>query len=1218
MADGARFTHLHVHTHYSLLDGATRIEALVERAKAQGSSAVAITDHGNMFGAIHFYQAAVKAGIKPIIGMEAYMAPADRRDRGRAAVMAPSVGHDGPTASVSKENAYHLLLLAKDRTGYGNLLKLASIAYREGFYYKPRIDKEVLREHAAGLICTSTCLGGEIPQALMRDDRRAAEEIARVYLDIFGEENFWIELQDHGLEAQKLTNPELADIAKRLGIGIVASNDVHYLEEADVEAHDVLCCISTGAKLEEENRFRFQCGEFYLKTPEQMAALFANYPEAIANTNRIADLCNLELKFGERHPPVYRVPEGKTADDYLRELVYAAAQKKYPNLTPEIRERIDYELGVIASKGFSSYFLIVWDFVNYARSKGIPCGGRGSACSTVVGYCLNLSAPDPLRYELYFERFMDPDRDEMPDIDMDICQEGREEVIEYVRQKYGHVAQIVTYGTLKARAAVKDVGRVLGLGFEETNAITKLIPEELKMTIDKALGQEPDLQRMYKENPQVKRVIDISRRLEGLSRHTGVHAAGVVICDQPIETFVPLYQPPGTDTVVTQYDGPTVETCGLLKMDFLGLRTLTVLERARQLAEKGHGISIDLDQINLADPKVFEIFVHGETKGVFQFESGGMRDVLMKMRPNRIEDLIAANALYRPGPMVYIDSYIARKHGETWTTPHPLMTEVLKETYGIMVYQEQVSRLVNRLGGIELKRAFRLAKAISKKKTSMIEAERQPFIDGCVKNGLKKETANEIFEDILRFGGYAFNKAHSTGYALVAYKTAWLKTYYPTEYMAALLTFEMVSQDKVVEYIEECKRMGIPVLPPDVNVSEHDFNVVYRRGKVESRKSKVETDTQADVRPEIRFGLAAIKGVGDKAVAAILAARAKGGAFQSVFDFCERVDSSAVNRAALEALIKSGAFDSTGAMRKALMVVLEDAMHHGAKQAADRRSGQMGLFGADSAAPEPPPRIPAVEWSESEMLAHEKAVLGFYVTRHPLSMHEDVLNKYATASTADLKRLRDGSEVVLGGMISKMRTVITKNGRNAGSKMGIITCEDLKGSIEVVVFPRDLERFQPLLALETLVFFKGQVDRKREEPSLRVSEVVPLDRADELLSALVILRVHGAAARESTLKQVQALTARHRGDKPVYVELWTANQLKVTIRVGQAGVRPSPDFKAAVEELIGPGNVITVGSVRRAMAVQPPSVASVEPSAPLVEEHDEDFSVHDEEALVAG
>jgi DNA polymerase III subunit alpha len=1180
-----KFTHLHVHTHFSLLDGAVRVKDLMEKVKAQGSSAVAMTDHGNLFGIVPFYQAAVKAGVKPILGCEVYMAPGNRRERESRGI---------------QEASYHLILLAKDLTGYRNLLKLASIAYREGFYYRPRIDKEVLQAHHEGLIGLSACLGGEIPQALIRGDVRAAEEITRTYLEILGEDGFYLELQDQGMEEQKLVNPLMIDLAGRMGVGLVATNDVHYLEADDFEAHEVLCCISTGKKLADQDRLRLPSNLFYLRSPEEMQAVFKDCPEALDNTERIAGQCNVELEFGKTHAPVYRVPGGKSDRDYLRELVYEGAARKYGEITDEIRERIDYELEVISSKGFCSYFLIVWDFVNYARSRGIPSGARGSGCSTVVGYCLGLSAPDPLRYGLYFERFMDPDRDEMPDFDIDICQEGREEVIDYVRKKYGHVAQIITFGTLQPRAAVKDVGRVLGLGFDDTNAITKLIPEELKMTIDKAMEKEPDLRRLYSQNEQVRKVVDISRRLEGLSRHTGIHAAGVVISDEALENFVPLYQPANSDVLMTQFDGPSVEACGLLKMDFLGLRTLTVLERARQLVKQTRGIDVDLDGLDLTDQKVYDLFVGGETKGVFQFESGGMRDVVMKMRPNRIEDLIAANALYRPGPMVHIDAYVARKHGESWTTPHPIMTEVLKETYGILVYQEQVSRLVNRLGGIELKQAFRLAKAISKKKTQMIESMREPFVKGCAEKGVARQTAEEIFENILRFGGYAFNKSHSTGYALVAFKTAYMKVYYPTEYMAALLTFEMGSTDKVVEYIDECKRMGIRVAAPDINVSENDFTVL-------------KSDPGQG---EIRFGLEAIKGVGEKAVNAIRLGRTRGGPFRSIFDFCERVDMSAVNRAVMEALVKCGAFDATGATRKGLILVLDDAIAGGASAAADRKAGQLSLFGgADSNLSRPEPKIPGAQWSEAEMLAFEKATLGFYVTRHPLAAHEKTLLKYATARTGDLRRYDDGAEVVLGGLISKIRTLLTKTGPRAGSKMGIVTLEDLWGQVEAIVFSKDLEKYQAELAPEALVFFKGRVDRKREEPSLRVMEVIPMECGDERLGTSVLIRVNCVGAATDLLRQIRTTIDRYRGDRTVLLELLTASNLKVIVRAnGRAGVTPSVEFRKAMEQVVGEGAVTVMGAVRSlgAQAWCPPAAEDARPAempgTESPDEHDEDLS----------
>ncbi|MCG3131636.1 MAG: DNA polymerase III subunit alpha [Phycisphaerae bacterium] len=1172
------FVHLHVHTHYSLLDGATRIDELIETAKKLNMPAVAITDHGNLFGAIEFYQAAKKAGVKPILGCELYLAKEHRRKK---------------EPSESKE-ATHLLVLAQNLTGYRNLLHLSTRAYTEGFYRKPRIDKELLREHAEGLICTSTCLGGEIPQALIADERRRAEELADFYLSVFGPERFYIELQDHGIPEQRKINPELLDLAKRKGVGVIATNDVHYLESSDVEAHDILCCINTGALVSDEDRFKFPTGEFYFKTPQQMSALFPDRTEAISNTLRVAGLCNLELDFGKRYAPVYRVGDANAEDGarhaelkarpsaptrevdhdtppsafrlqhsetpadaaYLRKLVYAGATERYGEIGAELRERIDYELSVIVSKGFASYFLIVWDFVRYARSRGIPCGARGSGCSSVVTYCLRISQPDPIRYGLYFERFMDPDRDEMPDIDVDICQDGRAEVIEYVRRKYGHVAQIITFNTMKAKAALKDVGRVLGLSFEKANALTKLVPTDLHITLDKALEQEPELKKLYHSDEQMRKVIDISRKLEGLARNAGVHAAGVVVADQPMVNFLPLYQSPKQNFVITQYDGPTVEKVGLLKMDFLGLRTLSVLERARQLAEENARAAIDLDAIDLADPRVYAQFARGETMGIFQFESPGMRDVLKRMRPNRIEDLIAANALYRPGPMAYIDAYVARKHGEAWTTPHPIMTDVLAETYGIMVYQEQVSRLVNRLGDIELKKAFRLAKAISKKKVDQIEAFREPFLAGCERNGLPRATAGDIFEAILKFGGYAFNKAHSTGYALVAYQTAWMKAYHPAEFMAALLTYEMGDTGKIAEYREACALMGLTLEAPTINRSGRDFTVEKGRSPSVGRSSRSDEKSprNGEVLSErggeaprevfdgpagrIRFGLGAIKGVGDKAIEAVLAARSKGGAFRDVFDFCERVDLTALNRAVIEALICAGAFDETGATRRAMVEALEDAIAAGQRVQEDRRSGQMMMFGSGDLEPSGrgARRLSSAEWSEADMLAREKAVLGFYITRHPLAAFEAVIRACATARIADLGRYGDGVEVVVGGMITSMRTVVTKSGKSPGSRMGVVTLEDLSGRIEAILFPDDLTKHRALLNPDAVVFLIGEVDRRRETASLRVRRVLPRAEAVRELSDAVVFTV----SSEARIEAVANLVRRHRGGKAVYLRVATS------------------------------------------------------------------------------
>ncbi|MBI5863061.1 MAG: DNA polymerase III subunit alpha [Planctomycetes bacterium] len=1235
-AAAPKFVHLHLHTEYSLLDGACRPSEVVKKCKALGMPAVAITDHGNMFGAIEFYQAAKDAGIKPIIGCELYLAPADRRDKETKGL---------------REGAYHLLLLAQDLDGYRNLIKLSSIGYVEGFYRKPRIDKTVLREFSKGLICTSTCLGGEIPTTLLQADYAAARQIAETYLDIFGPDRFFIELQNHGMPEQKTTNPELADLAQKLGVGLIATNDVHYLDHDDKEAHDVLCCISTRDKMSNEERFCLPTDQFFLKSPAEMATALPEYPQALENTLRVAEMCNVAFDFSKRYAPVFAPPARKTADEYLRELVYAGALERYgsshdgtearrhegeelsdlgeaapphspsclrasvPSCLPqELVERIDYELSVIASKGFSSYFLIVHDFVKWAHDHGIPAVARGSGCSTVIGYCLRISTVDPLHYGLYFERFMDPERDEMPDIDVDLCQDRREEVINYVREKYGHVAQIITFGRLKAKAAIRDICRVLDVPLIEADRVAKLVPEELKMTIDKAIKQEPELKKLYDGNPTIRKVLDIAKRLEGMARHASVHAAGVVVADKPLDTLVPLHKAADADPrdVTTQFEGPTVEKIGLLKMDFLGLRTLSQIDLTCKLVQKNHGLKIDLDRLDLTDPNVFALLSRGETKGVFQFESGGMKDVLMKMRPNRIYDLIAANALFRPGPMAYIDEYVARKHGRThWTTPHPTMTDVLKETYGIMVYQEQVSRLVNRLGEVPLRRAFRLAKAISKKKESMINAEREPFIEGCAKNGLKRDVAEQIFADILKFGGYAFNKAHSTGYAVIAFQTAWLKTYYPCEFMAAVLTYESGSTEKIAEYIDECRRIrqadgsvGITVKPPDVNESDEAFTVVYVRSKETREQGNKETREQGKKeaigrdaanggapcslgslspcfprRGSIRFGLAAISGVGHKAVQAIRHARQEAGAFRDIYDFCERVDHSAVNKAVIEALIKAGAFDSTGAMRRALIEVVPDAVEHGQKAQRDKKAGQLDMFGGFmAAAPPPKPKsISTAEWSDAEMLTYEKATLGFYITKHPLTQHERLIRALATCDTLAAKSGGDGARVVVGGLISKVRSVPIKSGRSAGQKLLIAVIEDFVGSIEATLFPDKLPELQARLRPDAVVFLEATINRRREEPSLQITDVIPIEDATARLTSAVIVRVQSLGAPLPALAQVRDLCRRHPGKTPLMIRVNSPAGWLATVK-RSGGVAASPEALRALGEAVGAESVLCQGA----------------------------------------
>ncbi|MHC5091596.1 MAG: DNA polymerase III subunit alpha [Planctomycetota bacterium] len=911
---GKGFTHLHLHTQYSLLDGAISAEKLFARCKELGMDSVAVTDHGNLFGVVDFYTQAKAAGIKPILGIEAYIAPGSRFEKEKG--------------SGIKGNMSHLILLAENKAGYHNLLKLSTLGFTEGFYHRPRIDKELLAELSEGLICTTACIGGEVPKALIRNDWDAARQAVTDYLGIFGPDRFFLEIQQHANDEHPELMGQMIELAKEMGVELVATNDVHFLNEEDFEAHDALCCINTGRKVTDPERMMYPPSVF-LKSPEQMRNLFADVPKACDNTLKIAERCNVEIELGAQHAPVFHPEDGSTPEDFLKRLVYEGAQKKYGQITDEIEQRIERELSVISGKGFASYFLICWDFCNYAIQNHIPIGARGSAVGTVVGYCLGVCDVDPIKYDLLFERFMDPERNEMPDIDIDICQASRPAALEYVRQKYGEIAQIITFGTMKARAVIRDVCRVMDVPLAEADRLAKLIPAELKMTLDKALKVEPDLKKSYDEDATTRKVIDIGRTLEGLARHASVHACGVVISDEPLTNFLPLYKQAGSEDLITQFEGPTVEKVGLLKMDFLGLKTLSVIQRAVDLIQDLHNEEIDIEAIDIADQRVLkEIFAAGRTKGVFQFESGGMQDLLMKLRPDRLEDMIAANALYRPGPMALIPDFIERKHGAKWDVPHPIMREVLEETFGIMIYQEQVMRICNRLGDIPLREAYGLIKAIGKKKEKVINAGQKRFVEGSVQKGLTEKEADDIYELIKKFAGYGFNKSHATRYSFVAYQTAWLKCYYPVEFMAALLTYEMGNTDKVVEYIEECKVMGIEVLPPDINESFVDFTVVYNEEHDHRKDSGV-----------IRFGLAAVKGVGEKAVEQIIKARERAGYFKNLFHFCENVDLRAVNKQVLEALIKGGAFDSSGGSRAQMMAGLERAMQMGASMQSDAASG---------------------------------------------------------------------------------------------------------------------------------------------------------------------------------------------------------------------------------------------------------------------------------------
>jgi len=1140
------FTHLHLHSQYSLLDGAIVFDELFKRCKKLGMDSVAVTDHGNLFGVIEFYTKAMAAHIKPIIGIEAYVAPGSRFDR---------------TKTTIADAAHHLILLAENNVGYQNLLKLASIGYIEGFYYRPRIDKEILAELNKGLLATSACLKGEIPLALSKGDEKAATAAAESYLKIFGPGRFSIEIQSHEGDDANIRQA-LIDLAERMGLPLVATNDVHFLQEDDHEAHNCLCAISTGKRADAPDRMIYP-PDVFLKSCAQMRELFPANGEACDHTVAIANRCNVELNLKKRHAPRFKPPDGSSAEEFLTKLCYEGAQQRYGEITSEIKARLDRELHVIESKGFASYFLIVWDFCKYAHEHNIPIGARGSGVGTLVGYCLGLCDVDPVRYNLLFERFMDPERNEMPDIDIDICQAHRAEIIDYVRQKYGQVAQIITFGTMKARAVIRDICRVLGVPLAEADRLAKLVPFSLDMTLDKALKTEPELKRAYEQSPETKRVIDICQKLEGLARHASVHAAGVVIADEPLTHFVPLYKAPGSEDIITQFEGPMVEKVGLLKMDFLGLKTLSVLERARRLVKDIHGVDIDLEKLDLTDSKVFELFSAGKTKGVFQFESGGMQNMLIRMKPDRIEDLIAANALYRPGPMILIADYIDRKHGAKWHLPHPIMNEILAETYGIMVYQEQVMQICNRLGDIPLREAYALIKAISKKKARVIAKEKERFVAGCSAKGLKAGQAQQIFELIERFAGYGFNKSHSTRYAFIAYQTAYMKAHWPVEFMAALLTFEIDNTDKVVDYINECAEMGIEVMAPDINESGVYFTPVYKEH--DGKKKGV-----------IRFGLAAVKGVGEKAVEQIIGAREKVGRFESLFHFCENVDLRAANKQTIEALIKAGAFDRLGGNRHQMVAGLEKAMEIGAGLQADKQNGQMSFFGQVTGGTDysqDHQRLPHVPpWPEPQMLAYEKQVLGFYVTSNPLSHHAENINLYSTHNSSQLGQANEGQQVVIGGMIAKIRYNLTKTGRNAGSKMAVFTLEDLQGQVEAVMFPDVLNKYGSALVQDSVVFVKGKLDWRREKPNIIVVELITLDEVREKLAARVSIRLDAQDVTKEKVALIKSICQTHKGKSPVYVAVRTDKGRIYAAADRELSVNPNPDFCRKMKQLVGEEN----------------------------------------------
>ena len=1066
------FTHLHVHTEYSLLDGSNKINEYVSRVKELGMKSAAITDHGVMFGCIDFYKAAKAAGIKPILGCEVYVAPGSRFDKEKGK---------------EEDRYYHLVLLAETQEGYQNLIKIVSYGFVDGFYYKPRVDMELLEQYHEGIIALSACLAGEVARNLARGFYEEGKEAALRYEKIFGKGNFFLELQDHGIPEQRQVNHELIRMSRETGIELVATNDVHYTYSSDAEAHDILLCVQTGKSLKDENRMRYEGGQYYVKSEEEMRRLFPYAPEAIENTGKIAERCNVEIEFGVTKLPKFDVPDEYTAWEYLNKLCFEGLDKRYTDNKEELKKRLNYELGVIKDMGYVDYFLIVWDFIRYAREQGIMVGpGRGSAAGSLVSYTLGITKLDPIKYDLLFERFLNPERVSMPDIDVDFCFERRQEVIDYVVEKYGkdQVVQIVTFGTMAARGVIKDVGRVMDVPYVQCDTIAKMIPQELNITIDKAMKANPELKKIYETDETVRKLIDMSRRLEGLPRHTSMHAAGVVISQKPVMEYVPLSR--GSDgSLVTQFTMTTLEELGLLKMDFLGLRTLTVIQNAEKLVRRDKGIELDMDKIDYEDKKVYGMLGAGKTEGVFQLESTGMKNFMKELKPGNLEDIIAGLSLYRPGPMDFIPQYIKGKNNpDEIHYDCPELEPILKATYGCIVYQEQVMQIVRSLGGYTLGRSDLVRRAMSKKKASVMEKERQNFVygneeegvPGCIHRGISEKTANKIYDDMIDFAKYAFNKSHAAAYAVVSYQTAFLKYYYPVEYMAALMTSVIHNPSKVAEYILSSRKMQIEILPPDINFGESEFSADHGA---------------------IRYGLSAIKSLGAPMIRAIVEERNENGKYQSLRDFIERMSGRELNKRAIENLIKAGALDQvSGNRRQKLMVYAEivDAVNQEKKNAM---TGQMSLFDliSDEEKEAYEIQMPKVEeYSKEELLSFEKEVLGVYISGHPLEEYEERWRKNITARTVDFQideelgtsKAGDGEIAVIGGIITNKTVKYTRNNK----VMAFLTIEDLVGTVEVVVFPNDYEKNVQKMEEDSKVFIRGKVQGDADKASKLICEKI--------------------------------------------------------------------------------------------------------------------------------
>lgn len=1072
------FVHLHVHTEYSLLDGSNKIKEYVSRVKELGMNSAAITDHGVMYGVIDFYREARRQGINPIIGCEVYVAPNSRFDR-------EVTGGD--------DRYYHLVLLAENNEGYANLMKIVSKGFVEGYYYKPRVDKELLRQYHGGIIALSACLAGEVQRYIVKGLYDEAKKTALEYRDIFGEDNYFLELQDHGLPDQALVNQQLLKMSQETGIELVATNDVHYTYAEDAKAHDILLCIQTGKKLADENRMRYEGGQYYVKSPEEMERLFPYALQALDNTQKIADRCSVEIEFGVTKLPKYDVPGGMTSWEYLQKLCREGLEKRYgKDPDQELKDRLTYELDTIKNMGYVDYFLIVWDFIKYAKDHGIAVGpGRGSAAGSIVSYCLEITTIDPIRYQLLFERFLNPERVSMPDIDVDFCYERRQEVIDYVVRKYGkdRVVQIVTFGTLAARGVIRDVGRVMDLPYAFVDSIAKMVPQELNITIDKALKENPELRRTYENDEQVKNLIDMAKRLEGLPRHSSMHAAGVVISQKSVDEYVPLSRA-ADGTITTQFTMTTLEELGLLKMDFLGLRTLTVIQNAVQMARR-KAPELDIEKIDYNDQAVMDYIGTGKTDGIFQIESSGMKSFMKELKPHSLEDIIAGIALYRPGPMDFIPQYIKGKNESgSITYDCPQLEPILAPTYGCIVYQEQVMQIVRDLAGYTLGRSDLLRRAMSKKKADVMQKERQIFVygdeetnvPGCIRNGIDEKTANKIYDEMIDFAKYAFNKSHAAAYAVVSYQTAWLKYYYPVEFMAALMTSVIENPSKVAEYIYACRQMNIRILPPDINKGEADFSVDGG---------------------DIRYGLAAIKSIGRPVIEAITAERDEFGPFKNLEDFITRLSSRDIlNKRAIENLIKSGALDTLGGTRKQFMSIYIQIADHVNQEKKYSMAGQMTLFDmvSEDQKEEFQIRLPDVgEYSRENLLAFEKEVLGIYISGHPLEEYEDKWRKVITATTADFQpdeetgrtKVREGARETIGGMITEKTVKHTKTNQ----MMAFVTLEDLLGTVEVVVFPRDYEKNRDCLEADSKVFIRGRVSEEDERASKLICEkVIPFEQ----------------------------------------------------------------------------------------------------------------------------